>query len=606
MNEAGLGATVLQGKNAHFLLWAPRHDKVELRLLTPPERRVPMVPLENGYHAVKVENVPAGSLYLYRLGEDLERPDPASRHQPLGVHQASAVIDPAFPWTDAGWTGLPQADLVFYELHVGTFSAEGTFDAIIPHLAELKDLGITAVELMPVAQFPGSRNWGYDGVYPFATQNSYGGLDGLRRLVDACHGQGLAVAMDVVYNHPGPEGNYLRDFGPYFTDRYRTPWGEAVNFDGPGSDEVRRFFIENALFWVEDCHVDVLRLDAIHAIFDRSARPFLQELAAAVHRRSRALGRHAQVIAESDLNDSRFVRPESRGGLGLDGQWCDDFHHALHTLLLPERTGYYADFGRAGDLARAWRRGYVYSGQCSAYRGRRHGNSTRGLRAEQMVVFTQNHDQVGNRPLGERTAQLLPPGDLKLAAVAVALSPFLPLLFMGEEYGETAPFQYFISHGDPDLIETVRRGRREEFAAFVGQTEPPDPQAEETFLRCRLNHALKDLPAHQEILRHYRQLLRIRKDRPTLFHQTGESVQTHSWDDEKALYAGYSSADDGLFLLLGFNLSACTVRAPIPGGIWHRLASSEPTQPAVLRSPGEMSIELGSRSYLVYGRRPGA
>ena len=316
---------------------------------------------------------------------------------------------------------------MLYELHVGTFTAQGTFDAIVPHLDELKDLGITSIELMPVAQFPGDRNWGYDGVYPFAVQNSYGGPEGLKRLVNACHQRGLAVTLDLVYNHLGPEGNYLQDFGPYFTDRYRTPWGSAINFDGPESDEVRRFFIENALYWVTEFRVDALRLDAVHGIFDFSALHFLQELAAAVHEQAEQLNRRIYVIAESDLNDVRIVRSPELGGYGLDAQWNDDFHHALHTLLTGERTGYYEDFGRIQDLAKAFAEGFVYSGAYSPARRRRHGNSSKDLAAPRFVVFAQNHDQVGNR---HRLSALVSFEWLKLAAAVVLLSPFIPLLFI--------------------------------------------------------------------------------------------------------------------------------------------------------------------------------
>jgi maltooligosyltrehalose trehalohydrolase len=359
---------------------------------------------------------------------------------------------------------------------VGTFTPEGTFEAIIPHLDELRELGITAVELMPVAQFPGTRNWGYDGVYPFAVQNSYGGPEGLKRLVNACHGRGIAVVLDVVYNHLGPEGNYLWDFGPYFTDRYKTPWGSAINFDGPHSDPVRRLFIENALYWVTEFRMDGLRIDAVHGILDFSAYPFLEELASAVHEKAERLNRRVYVIAESDLNDTRVIRSRELGGYGLDAQWNDDFHHALHTLLTEDQTGYYQDFGRLGDLVKAFREGFVCSGQYSSYRRRRHGNSSRDIPAGCFVVFAQNHDQVGNRMRGERLSQLVCRERMKLAAGVVFLSPFIPLLFMGEEYGETAPFPYFISHSDADLVEAVRRGRREEFAAFGWSQEPPDPQ----------------------------------------------------------------------------------------------------------------------------------
>jgi maltooligosyltrehalose trehalohydrolase len=497
--EAALGATYLGEGRCRFLLWAPLAQTVEVHIVAPQERLIPLEKTLRGYYQAIVEAVEPGSLYIYRLDGQKERSDPASRYQPQDVHGPSQVVDTRFPWEDGGWFGRPWRDYIMYELHVGTFTAEGTFDTIIPYLDELKDLGITAIELMPVAQFPGSRNWGYDGVYPYAAQHTYGGPEGLQRLVNACHQQGLAVVLDVVYNHLGPEGNYLGDFGPYFTDRYKTPWGLALNFDGPQSDEVRRFFIENALYWITACHIDALRLDAVHAIVDHSAYPFLDELAAAVHEQAEWLNRRVHVIAESDLDDTRIIRPRELGGYRHDAQWNDGFHHALHTLLTGECDGYYRDFGKVAHLAKAFAEGYVYSGQFSVFRQRRHGNSSRLVPAHKFVVCAQNHDQVGNRMLGERLGQLVSFEGLKLAAGVVLLSPCIPLLFMGEEYGETAPFPYFMSHSDPELIEAVRQGRREEFAAFAWESEPPDPQGEAVFQHAKLNHSLR-YEAHHAVL----------------------------------------------------------------------------------------------------------
>jgi maltooligosyltrehalose trehalohydrolase len=349
-------------------------------------------------------------------------------------------------------------------------------------------LGVTAIELMPVAQFPGGRNWGYDGVHPFAVQNTYGGPEGLRRLVDAAHSLGLAVVMDAVYNHVGPEGNYLADFGDYFTDRHHTPWGQAVNFDDAGSDEVRRFFIENALCWIDEYHIDALRLDAVHAIYDFSAKTFLRELADAVRLEGERLNRRVYTIAESCLNDTRLIDPPEQGGFGLDAQWSDDLHHALRTELTDERGGYYVDYQGFPNLAKAYRAGFVQDGTYSEYRRRRHGNSAKHVNPIKLVVCSQNHDQVGNRLLGERLTELVSFEQQKLAAASIILSPYLPMLFMGEEYAETAPFQFFISHTDPDLVRAVREGRKEEFARFEWNQEPPDPQDEATFLRCKLNH----------------------------------------------------------------------------------------------------------------------
>jgi maltooligosyltrehalose trehalohydrolase len=494
-----------------FLLWAPKARSVSLHLLRGSGEFLPMEGLANGYHRAIVETLEPGSKYFYQLDGERDLPDPASRYQPQGVHGPSEVVDlDAFDWMDENWKGTTLERSIFYELHVGTYTPQGTFDALIPHLHELAALGITTIELMPVAQFPGPRNWGYDGVYPYAPQNTYGGPAALQRLVNAAHQHGLSVALDVVYNHLGPEGNYLNAYGPYFTDRYKTPWGQAINFDGGESDEVRRFFIENAMYWLEDYHFDALRLDAIHGIYDFGARHFLAELKSAVADLSQRLGRKIHLIAESDLNDSRILRDPEHGGYGIDAQWSDDFHHSVHTLLTRENLGYYADFEGITPLASTLRDGWFYSGQHSNFRMRRHGNSAVGLSPANFVVCNQNHDQVGNRAAGERLTSLISFEALKLAAGITLLSPLVPMLFMGEEYGETAPFQYFTSHGDPELVEAVRRGRRDEFAAFGWEGSVPDPQDEQTFSRSSLDHSLKKKEPHSTLLRFYQQLIRIR------------------------------------------------------------------------------------------------
>ena len=525
-----LGASYLGDRRCRFLVWAPLARSVEVDLQ---DRRIPLERGEDGYFEGIVEGVEPGARYAFRLNGGEARPDPASRFQPDGVHGPSMVIDPEFDWNDGDWRGLPVSDCIFYELHVGTFTPEGTFDAVIPHLDRLRDLGINAIEIMPVAQFPGGRNWGYDGVLPFAVQNTYGGPAGLKRLVDACHGHGIAVVLDVVYNHLGPEGNYLSEFGPYFTARYKTPWGLALNFDGPDSDPVRRYFIENALHWVSAYHIDGLRLDAVHAIADASERPFLQELGAALHEHG------AFAIAESDLNTLHFLRPREQGGCGFDAQWTDDFHHSLHTLLTGERTGYYQDFGSLDQMAKAMAGGFVYTGQPSPYRRRRHGVPAEGIEAARHVVCIQNHDQTGNRMLGERIASLVDFESLKLAAGAVLLSPFLPLLFMGEEWGETAPFLYFVSHSDEALVEAVRKGRAEEFAAFSWQGQAPDPQSPETFERSRIDPSLREREPNACLYAFYKELIRLRKTHPVLSHLSkrdlevkveGETIAMRRWN----------------------------------------------------------------------------
>jgi maltooligosyltrehalose trehalohydrolase len=516
-HPAGLGASWLGDGRVSFNVWAPNAERVDVRLLDPQERIEPLASGEHGYFSGIVSGLNPGTRYFYRLNGDTERPDPASRYQPEGVHGPSAIVDPsAFQWSDHGWIGHRLGDYVIYELHVGTFSDEGTFDGVIPYLDDLRDLGVTMIEIMPVAQFPGERNWGYDGVSLFAVQNSYGGPTGLRRLVDACHQRELGVVLDVVYNHLGPEGNYLRDFGPYFTDHYKTPWGEAVNFDGPESNHVRRFFIENARHWLHEYHIDAFRLDAVHAIMDQSATHFLEELQIVLHRDASRLGRRIAVIAESDLNDPRIIRSRDLGGYGVDSQWADDFHHALHALLTGEREGYYADFGSLNRLADAMRRGYALTGHYSKYRRRRHGAPPRIQDGRRFVICSQNHDQVGNRAAGDRLTTNLDFDQLKLAAGATILSPFLPLLFMGEEYAEPNPFQYFVSHTDSDLVEAVRTGRKSEFKAFNWQADVPDPQSETTFQHSKLNHDLKKETPHREMRAFYRELLRIRREHPAL------------------------------------------------------------------------------------------
>jgi len=584
------------------------HQRVEVRIVSPQERIISLEKGEFGYHVGIAERVNPGDRYLYRLDGQKEHPDPASRFQPEGVHGPSEVVDPHFPWEDDTWFGLPFQDYVIYELHVGTFTPAGTFQSIIAHLDELKNLGITAVELMPVAQFPGNRNWGYDGVYPFAVQNSYGGPEGLKRLVNECHGRGLAVVPDVVYNHLGPEGNYLWDFGPYFTDRYKSLWGNAINFDGPHSDGVRRFFIENAIYWVREFHVDALRIDAVHAILDFSAQPFLEELASTVHDEAERLNRRVHLIVESALNDTRVIRSRELGGYGLDAQWNDDFHHALHTLLTGERTGYYQDFGQLSDLAKAFREGYVYSGEYSSYRQRRHGNPSRDIAAHKFVVFAQNHDQVGNRMRGERLSELVCLERAKLAAGIVLLSPFVPLLFMGEEYGETAPFPYFISHSDTALIEAVRRGRRDEFAAFGWAHEPPDPQDESTFLQAKLNHDQRHEGYYRVLLEFHRELIRLRKDIPALAHLSKDDMEVFDYEREKVLVIRRRNGPDEAVGIFHFDDESAARSISLPGGQWAKRLDSADTCwqgpgsqiPAKIISDGEMALTLSPYSFVLF------
>ncbi len=503
------GAQVFSDGRAAFRVWAPTAAKVTV-VLDQTNVRIPLAACGNGYFEAVAEAAP-GARYRIALDSGELLPDPASRFQPDGVHGPSEIVDWAsFKWSDSAWRGLELRDLIIYEIHVGTFTEAGSLDAAIAHLDRLRELGVTVIELMPLSQFPGAHNWGYDGVFPFAVQNSYGGALALQRFVDAAHARGLAVILDVVYNHLGPEGNRLDAFGPYFTDRYRTPWGLAVNFDGPDSDAVREFFISNALYWLNEFHLDGLRLDAVHGIFDFGARHFLAELQSRVSEIEQHARRTIHLIAESDLNDAKLLRPAAQGGYALAAQWSDDFHHSLHVLVTGEHNGYYSDFNGVEDLARVFREGWRYSGDYSSFRRRHHGNSPEGLQPEQFVVFSQNHDQVGNRAAGDRLSSSLSPDQLKLTAAAVLLSPFVPLLFMGEEYGERAPFPYFTSHSDPALAEAVRRGRREEFGTFDHAGEVPDPQAGPTFQSARLDRSLSATADGAGINDFYSALIRLR------------------------------------------------------------------------------------------------
>jgi maltooligosyltrehalose trehalohydrolase len=561
-----------------FRVWAPLATSVEVELVKSSAQRTPLQ--KDGEYFQGLVQASAGDRYWFWLDGTLRRPDPASRSQPDGVHGPSQVITPAFAWSDSQWRGIALEEYLMYELHVGTFTPDGTFDGVISRLDYLCELGITALQLMPVAQFPGERNWGYDGTFPFAPQNSYGGADGLKRLVDACHSRGLAVILDVVYNHLGPEGNYLHAFGPYFTDRYRTPWGDAVNFDGPGSDQVRRYFISNALYWITEFHIDALRLDAIHGIYDFSALHILQELAKTVQRQGAELGRRVHVIAESDLNDVRVIKPPESGGYGLDAQWNDDFHHALRTLLTSDRSGYYRDFGRFADLVKGFREGFVLSGGYSLFRSKRHGSSSADIPPGQLVVFSQNHDQVGNRMRGERLSGYLTPRQLKLAAATVMLSPYLPLLFMGEEYGESAPFPYFVSHGDADLVEGVRRGRLEESASFGNQGTPPDPQAEATFLSAKLDQEQRRAGDQKSIFEFYRELIRLRRECTPLARLSRADMQVIAGEDEQMLAIIRNAGDDQVFCLFNFSDQDCIIPPPLASGTLRVLLDSTGNYPS--------------------------
>lgn len=582
------GAT-LTDAGVTFSVWAPNARSLTVHVSTGEAAGAhAMLPsgAERGVWEARVAGVRAGDRYAFQVNDgELRVPDPVSRYQPDGVHEPSAVVDAsAFQWHDSGWAGLALPDFIIYELHVGTFTPEGTFDAVIGRLPALRELGITAIEIMPVAEFPGRRNWGYDGVLHYAPHHAYGDPDALKRLVDAAHALGMAVVLDVVYNHVGPEGNYLDQFGPYFTDTYRTPWGRSVNYDGAGSDGVRRWAHDNALYWVTEFHVDALRLDAVHGIFDFGALAFLEELSDEIHELGRQLRRKVQLMAESDLNDPRLVRPPEHGGFGVDAQWADDFHHTLHAVVTGERSGYYRDFHGVSTIGDVYREPFFYARRYSPHRGRSHGRSSAGVPRQRFIVCAQNHDQVGNRALGERLTTLVSVERQRLAAAVVLLSPYVPLLFMGEEYGETAPFLYFIEHGDAELVQSVRDGRMREFPQIAELGVDVDPQSERTFERSRLDWSRRDTQAGSQMLALYRDLLALRHEEPALRpgasdvyeHDGGDwltvlrvmPVQHDMHDHERSRRA----------LLCAFNLSGRSQTIPITSdaiGHWRLRFSSD-------------------------------
>ena len=498
------GATPLKNGGVHFRVWAPDVSSLALQLA---QRPALTMHRDGEDFELVVPDAQAGDMYSFVFEDGRQRPDPISRSQPRGVHGPSQVVDPgAFSWTDRDWEGIALRDYILYELHIGTFTPEGTFAGAISKLQHLKDLGITAVELMPVGEFPGARNWGYDQVDLYAPHSAYGGPDGLKSLVDACHQAGLAVVLDVVYNHVGPEGNYLSEFGPYYTDRYRTPWGRAMNFDGPFSDGVRRFVIDNALYWLTEYHIDALRLDAIHEIFDNSARPVLAELRDRFHAQAAHLEREAWIIAESDLNDVRVLNSRAQGGYAIDAQWLDEFHHSVRTYLTGANRGYLGGFGTLRHIQKAITEGFVYDGSYSTFRKRHFGSSSSDLHGHSFVACIQNHDQVANTSQGSRLSHLVSIEQYKIAVALLLCSPCLPLLFMGEEFAETNPFLYFTSHGDPGLSRQVSEGRWKEFEEFTVVGDFVDPQAVEAFERSKLSWNL-----HSDVLELYCELIRLRK-----------------------------------------------------------------------------------------------
>jgi maltooligosyltrehalose trehalohydrolase len=573
-----IGSNYVGNGRCEFTVWAPTQENVAVQIVSPTHRLLPMQKDKWGYFKTLAEDIEPGTLYFYKLEGKEDRPDPASHSQPKDVHGPSEVVEHGkMNWTDADWSGIPLEEIILYELHVGTFTPEGTFEAIIPRLRELHEFGINAIELMPIGQFPGNRNWGYDGVFPFAPQHSYGGPEGLKKLVDAAHQQGIAIVLDVIYNHFGPEGNYISDYGPYFTTHYQTAWGNAINFDGEYSYGVRNYFIENALYWFENFHIDALRLDASDHIYDIGVKHFLQELAENVDALSKKQGRKLYLTAENDLSDTKVIRPIKSGGYGIDAQWNDAFHHCLHTLLTGDRAGYYEDYGTCEQMAKAFKQGFVYSGQYSPFRKKFHGSDSSAIPGHQFVVFTQNHDQVGNRALGERLTHLVSFEALKLAAGVLLLSPNIPLIFMGEEYAEDAPFLYFVSHTDPELVEVVREGRKKDFDAFQREGEFIDPFSPDTFQKCQLNWDKRQEDKHQVMLKLYQHLIQLRRTLPALKSLDKQNLQVSAIEEDKLIFLQRWNNESQIFCIMNFNDQDVTFKATPPSGNWQKsLDSSEP------------------------------
>ena len=581
-----------------FSLWAPRARAVSVTVNGMPH---PMLARPHGWWAAEVASAQYGADYAFMLDDDAKPyPDPRSEWQPSGVHGASRVLDHGrYVWRDAGFQPAPLSQAILYELHIGTFTPEGTFAAAVLRLEALCDLGITHVQLMPVNSFPGRWGWGYDGAALFAPQEAYGGPDALKGFIEACHSFGLGVLLDVVYNHFGPDGNYTGRFGQYITENHHTPWGGAVNLEERGSDEVRRFFCDNALMWLRDYHFDGLRLDAVHSFVDRSAIHFLEQLSREVEELSQQTGKHLVLIAESDLNDPRVVTPRaseaqpSVGGYGFDAQWSDDFHHALYAFLTGERQSYYRDFGSLGQLAKALTSVYVYDSIYSAYRGRNHGRPVGDLSAHHFLGYIQNHDQVGNRGFGDRLHMVAGAKAAKLAAALVLTAPFVPMIFQGEEFAATSPFLYFADHDDPDLARAVSEGRRREHASDGEWDSIPDPESQDTFERSKLNWAERESAPHAEMLAWYRSLIHLRRSESSLCDGRLDGMQVRF--DEVARWLVMERGS----LRMLFNFSDKPVRLTVPEQSVVVLCS-ERDVPVVA---GE--IDLPAESFVVLRTSPG-
>lgn len=604
INKRSLGVNFNAKSEAEVAIWSPLQENVQLVLSG--GKTIELTKDEFGYWKAVTTEIKEGDLYKVSLGEDKVFPDPASVSQPDGVHGFSKAINiQDFEWRDNNWKNIPLEEYVLYELHTGTFTAEGTFEALEEKLPYLKELGINAIEIMPVSQFPGGRNWGYDGVFPYAVQNSYGGAEGLKHLVQACHEQGLAVILDVVYNHLGPEGNYLGAFGPYFTDKYNTPWGNAINFDDEWCDGVRKYFIENVLMWFRDFHIDALRMDAVHAIKDFSPTHILREIKQHVNKLMAATGRTHYLIVELDLNDNRFINPLDQQGFGMDAQWVDEFHHALRVTAGEERSGYYSDFNGLVHLAKSYKDAYVFDGQYSPHRKKTFGIKAENNPGKQFVVFSQNHDQVGNRMLGERTSTLVSFEMQKLMAATVLVSPYLPMLFMGEEYGEPHPFLYFVSHTDPELAEAVRKGRKAEFAAFHSQGEAPDPVDEKTFEESKLQWDLLNQQPQQTMLEYYKTLISLRKQEAALRNLNRHHLNVEENEENQTLLLHRWHEGDHILCLMNFSKEQQQATLPTYQNDWQKLLDSAdskwmgPTATDTTAS-GDSTVTIQPESILIF------
>jgi maltooligosyltrehalose trehalohydrolase len=604
VKKRSVGINFDETGRAEVSIWAPLAQNVAVAL-SGKKNTVTLTKDELGHWKTVTDEIKPGDIYKILLDEK-EFPDPASLSQPEGVHGSSKAINlkDHIP-NDSNWNNLPLEEYVIYELHTGTFTPQGTFAAIEGKLDYLKDLGVNAIEIMPVSQFPGTRNWGYDGVFPYAVQDSYGGAEGLKHLVEVCHQKGIAVILDVVYNHLGPEGNYLSAVSSYFTDKYNTPWGKAINFDDEWCDGVREYFTQNALMWFRDFHIDALRMDAVHAIKDFSPVHILREIKQHVNRLMEETGRTHYLIVELDLNDNRFINPLEQQGYGMDGQWIDEFHHALRVTAGESRTGYYSDFNGLSHLAKAYKDAYVFDGQFSPHRKKFFGVKAENNPGKQFIVFSQNHDQVGNRMLGERTSTLVSFEMQKLMAGAVLVSPYLPMLFMGEEYSEPHPFLYFVSHTDPDLAEAVRKGRKAEFAAFHAQGEAPDPVSEQTFEESKLQWQLPEQEPHQTMLRFYKTLIQLRKQEAALSNLDRNHLNVEENQESQTLMLNRWHEGESIFCLMNF--SKKQQEFPLPGyekELQKIFDSADPKWNGPAAAPdvlsGETSVTIQPESFLIY------